>query len=171
MRSFVGRHSCVSYYLFLFVGLTWSSSLIHCSLHWIIIVKSVRVLSNSTKIARKRRRQRSRAQRNILVLRARVGLSCCTVSASTLFFFLQICLYVFSRVLLGLSKSAVNHGLIPRSLGEPSRLFGALVWGIVLWQFEYQKDTLQPSLQTSMTYLYKDSNVWHGIRDFLIYNK
>ena len=66
---------------------------------------------------------------------------------------------------------AVKRGYIPRPKGDAFPWFGAIVWGIVLWQFEYEKDTLQPSLQSSMTYLYHDSNFWTSLRNFLLYNK
>ncbi|CAJ0563566.1 unnamed protein product, partial [Mesorhabditis spiculigera] len=48
--------------------------------------------------------------------------------------------------------------------------FAATVWGLVLWLFEHHKDTLQMSLQKSMTYLYHESEIWTGIRDFLLRN-
>jgi len=51
-----------------------------------------------------------------------------------------------------------------------ARGFAAVMWGVVLCLFEYEKDTLQPSLQNSMTYLYHDSNVWHSIWDLIVYN-
>ncbi|MBN3281445.1 PXMP4 protein, partial [Polyodon spathula] len=83
----------------------------------------------------------------------------------------QINMYLLSRILFGLSRLAVEKGYIPQPKKDPFPLFAALVWGIVLWLFEYHPHTLQPSLQSSMSYLYHDSNVWHDISDFLIYNK
>ncbi|KAK9404684.1 peroxisomal membrane protein 4 [Crotalus adamanteus] len=83
----------------------------------------------------------------------------------------QINMYLLSRILFGLSRLAVEKGYIPQPKQDPFPLFAALVWGIVLWLFEYHRHTLQPSLQSSMTYLYDDSNVWHDISDFLIHNK
>lgn len=83
----------------------------------------------------------------------------------------QINLYLLSRILYGLVKLAAKRGYIPKPKGDPFPIFAALVWGIVLWLFEYEQDTLQPSLKSSMTYLYHDSNVWHNLRDFLVYNK
>ncbi|XP_015265870.1 PREDICTED: LOW QUALITY PROTEIN: peroxisomal membrane protein 4 [Gekko japonicus] len=83
----------------------------------------------------------------------------------------QINMYLLSRILFGLSRLAVEKGYIPEPKQDPFPLFAALVWGIVLWLFEYHRHTLQPSLQSSMTYLYDDSNVWHDVSDFLIYNK
>ncbi|XP_042319825.1 peroxisomal membrane protein 4 isoform X2 [Sceloporus undulatus] len=83
----------------------------------------------------------------------------------------QINMYLLSRILFGLSRLAVEKGYIPEPKQDPFPLFASLVWGIVLWLFEYHRHTLQPSLQSSMTYLYDDSNVWHDVSDFLVYNK
>ncbi|XP_008147947.1 peroxisomal membrane protein 4 isoform X1 [Eptesicus fuscus] len=83
----------------------------------------------------------------------------------------QINMYLLSRVLFALCRLGVEKGYIPEPKWDPFPLFTALVWGLVLWLFEYHRPTLQPSLQSSMTYLYEDSNVWHDISDFLIYNK
>ncbi|XP_054837341.1 peroxisomal membrane protein 4 [Eublepharis macularius] len=83
----------------------------------------------------------------------------------------QINMYLLSRILFGLSRLAVEKGYIPQPKQDPFPFFAAMVWGIVLWLFEYHRHTLQPSLQSSMTYLYDDSNVWHDVSDFLIYNK
>lgn len=84
---------------------------------------------------------------------------------------LQINMYLLSRILFALSRLAVEKGFIPQPKKDPFPLFATLVWGIVLWLFEYYPHTLQPSLQSSMNYLYHDSNVWHDISDFLVYNK
>uniref|UniRef100_A0A8C1ZVR4 Wu:fe02h09 n=1 Tax=Cyprinus carpio TaxID=7962 RepID=A0A8C1ZVR4_CYPCA len=83
----------------------------------------------------------------------------------------QINMYLLSRILFALSRLAVEKGFVPQPRKDPFPLFTVLVWGIVLWLFEYHPHTLQPSLQSSMNYLYHDSNTWHDISDFLIYNK
>ncbi|XP_011376581.1 peroxisomal membrane protein 4 [Pteropus medius] len=83
----------------------------------------------------------------------------------------QICMYLLSRILFALCRLGVEKGYIPEPKWDPYPLISAMVWGLVLWLFEYHRPTLQPSLQSSMTYLYEDSNVWHDISDFLIYNK
>ncbi|XP_025865663.1 peroxisomal membrane protein 4 isoform X1 [Vulpes vulpes] len=83
----------------------------------------------------------------------------------------QINMYLLSRVLFALCRLGVEKGYIPEPRWDLFRLFTAVVWGLVLWLFEYHRPTLQPSLQSSMTYLYQDSNVWHDISDFLLYNK
>lgn len=78
---------------------------------------------------------------------------------------------MLSRVIFALCRLSVEKGYIPKPRWHPFPLFTAVVWGLVLWLFEYHSWTLQPSLRSSMTYLYEDSNVWHDISDFLIYNK
>ncbi|KAM5245752.1 peroxisomal membrane protein 4 isoform 2-T2 [Ctenodactylus gundi] len=83
----------------------------------------------------------------------------------------QINMYLTSRVLFALCRLAVEKGYIPELKWDPFPWYTAAVWGIVLWLFEYHRRTLQPSLQSSMTYLYEDSNVWHDLSDFLLYNK
>ncbi|XP_077428921.1 peroxisomal membrane protein 4 [Vanacampus margaritifer] len=83
----------------------------------------------------------------------------------------QINMYLLSRILFALSRLAVEKGLVPQPKRDPFPLLATLVWGVVLWLFEYHPHTLQPSLQSSMNYLYHDSNVWHDISDFLLYNK
>ncbi|KAM4831758.1 peroxisomal membrane protein 4 [Urocitellus parryii] len=83
----------------------------------------------------------------------------------------QINMYLTSRVLFALCRLGVEKGYIPELRWDPFPLYTAVVWGLVLWLFEYHRPTLQPSLQSSMTYLYEDSNVWHDLSDFLIYNR
>lgn len=84
---------------------------------------------------------------------------------------LQINMYLTSRALFALCRLGVEKGYIPQLKWDPFPLHTAVIWGLVLWLFEYHRSTLQPSLQSSMTYLYDDSNVWHDISDFLIFNK
>ncbi|CAL1609600.1 unnamed protein product [Knipowitschia caucasica] len=83
----------------------------------------------------------------------------------------QINMYLLSRILFALSRLAVEKGVIPQPKHDPFPLFATLVWGVVLWLFEYHPHTLQPSLQSSMNYLYHDSNTWHDVSDFLLFNK
>ncbi|KAM9590085.1 peroxisomal membrane protein 4 isoform 1-T1 [Trichechus inunguis] len=83
----------------------------------------------------------------------------------------QISMYLMSRTLYALCRLGVEKGYIPEPRWDPFPLVTATIWGLVLWLFEYHQSTLQPSLQSSMTYLYEESNVWHDISDFLIYNK
>jgi len=82
----------------------------------------------------------------------------------------QINLYLLSRITVGLTKVAVKQGYLPTPRFDIFPWFAAVMWGVVLCLFEYEKDTLQPSLQNSMTYLYHDSNVWSSIWDLIVYN-
>ncbi|CAI4232000.1 unnamed protein product [Auanema sp. JU1783] len=84
---------------------------------------------------------------------------------------MQINLYLLSRVVVGLAKLAVDQQLLPQPNFPVFPLFAAGVWGLVLWLFEHHTEVLQGSLAKSMTYLYKDSNIWTNIQDFLIRNK
>jgi len=84
---------------------------------------------------------------------------------------MQINLYLLSRITVGLARLAVKRNYIPEPKFQVFPWFGAIVWGVVLWLFEYERDTLQPSLRSSMTYIYHDSNYWTSLRDFLFVNK
>ena len=83
----------------------------------------------------------------------------------------QINLYLLSRIIYGLAKLGVKKGYIPKPEHDTFPWFAAGVWGIVLWMFEHHTDTLQPSLKSSMTYLYNDSNKWNSFKNYLVYNK
>ncbi|XP_025088120.1 peroxisomal membrane protein 4-like [Pomacea canaliculata] len=83
----------------------------------------------------------------------------------------QINLYLLSRIIYALIRLAVKRGYISQPRGPVFPWFAAGVWGVVLWLFEHEADTLQPSLKSSMTYLYHDSNFWSSLRNFLIHNK
>lgn len=50
-------------------------------------------------------------------------------------------------------------------------VFASASWGMVMWMFRWYPDLLQPSLRSSMTYLYEESETWTGLRDFLVVNK
>ena len=80
-------------------------------------------------------------------------------------------MYLLSRILFGLVRVGQVKSIIPTLKFDAFPWFAAIVWAIVLWLFEYYQYSLQPSLQSSMTYLYHDSNKWDSFRNFLIYNK
>lgn len=83
---------------------------------------------------------------------------------------LQICLYLLSRITFGFARVAMAKGLVPTPRFDTFPWFAGLMWGCVLWLFEYERHTLQPSLQSSMTYIYDDSQLWHNIWDLVVYN-
>lgn len=84
----------------------------------------------------------------------------------------QINMYLLSRIIFGLCRLGAEKGYLPtaekaKNGKDPFPLFAAVVWGIVLWLFEYHRHTLQPSLKSSMTYLYDDSEQWTNLKDFI----
>lgn len=79
-------------------------------------------------------------------------------------------MYLLSRILFGLTRLGMEKGYIKDPKIDTFPVFGAVVWAIVLWLFEYHPHTLQNSLRNSMTYLYHDSNNWTSIWDFLVWN-
>jgi peroxisomal membrane protein 4 len=96
----------------------------------------------------------------------------------------QIVLYLFSRILVGLAKMTVKRGWLaaegPLQLTWEQAnsndssifpVFASLVWAVVMWLFRHERDTLQPSLQASMQYLYNDSEKWDSLRNLLWHNK
>ncbi|KAK9447893.1 Tim17/Tim22/Tim23/Pmp24 family-domain-containing protein [Limtongia smithiae] len=92
----------------------------------------------------------------------------------------QIVLYVFSRVVLGLAKLAVKTHTLPAALQGPAgtkareavwSAFAALSWGVVMYLFRTDADVLQPSMRSSMDYIYLDSNRWTSLRTLLWHNK
>ncbi|KAI1172522.1 peroxisomal membrane protein 24 [Nemania sp. FL0916] len=93
----------------------------------------------------------------------------------------QIVVYVFARVVLALAKLAVKpgHGLPVVSRDGVSAalsyhawpVFASLSWAFVMHLFRHHPDALQPSLRSSMNYIYLQSNDWDGLRNFLWHNK
>lgn len=86
----------------------------------------------------------------------------------------QIVFYLLSRVAMGLASllykkvSASSIGkvwLVEKGLGY--YLLAAVCWGIVMWLFEKDKQTLQLSLKNSMEFLYKESDHVHRLTDFI----
>lgn len=49
-------------------------------------------------------------------------------------------------------------------------VFASLSWATVMWLFRWHPDVLQPSLQSSMKYLYENCETWDGWRNFLWHN-
>jgi peroxisomal membrane protein 4 len=93
----------------------------------------------------------------------------------------QIVIYVFARVCLALARLAVKpgHGF-PVVSNQPLSgqishyawpVFAATSWAMVMHLFRYHPEDLQPSLRSSMTYIYQDSDQWDGLRNFIWHNK
>ncbi|PNS15853.1 Peroxisomal membrane protein 4 [Sphaceloma murrayae] len=107
----------------------------------------------------------------------------------------QIVIYVFARVILALAKLSIQPpgdnaligaqyggrggaGLIKMSDETRERIrraawpvFASTSWAGVMWLFRWYPEMLQPSLKSSMTYIFADSNHWDSLVTFLLYNK
>ncbi|KAI0173381.1 peroxisomal membrane protein 4 [Hypoxylon sp. FL1284] len=96
----------------------------------------------------------------------------------------QIVVYVFARVVLALARLAVKPGAGGPGLPFVSRedisarishyawpVFAALSWAGVMHLFRHHPDDLQPSLRSSMTYIYQQSDHWDSLRNFIWHNK
>jgi len=93
----------------------------------------------------------------------------------------QIVIYVFARVVLALARMAIKPGYGLPGVSEPHRsaqishyawpLFASLSWASVMHLFKHHAVELQPSLRSSMTYIYANSDTWDGLRNFLLHNK
>ncbi|EQL03849.1 Mitochondrial inner membrane translocase complex, subunit Tim17/22 [Ophiocordyceps sinensis CO18] len=93
----------------------------------------------------------------------------------------RIVVYIFARVCLALARLAVKpgHGL-PRVSSEPLHsainyyawpAFASLSWAAVMLLFRHHPEDLQPSLRSSMTYIYSDCDRWDSLRTLLWHNK
>jgi peroxisomal membrane protein 4 len=91
----------------------------------------------------------------------------------------QIVIYVFARVVLALAKMAVqpSSGFIKSAeMSEKIKrhawpIFASISWGLVMWIFRWHPDSVQPSLRSSMKYIYVDSDHWNSLRNLLWHNK
>ncbi|KAL9030572.1 MAG: hypothetical protein Q9196_001333 [Gyalolechia fulgens] len=77
----------------------------------------------------------------------------------------QIVIYVFARVVLALARLSVQKGgAIPRELrgrmtNNAWSVFAALSWAGVMWLYRWHPETIQPSLRSSMKYMYDSVNL------------
>ncbi|KAL8665325.1 MAG: hypothetical protein Q9202_002376 [Teloschistes flavicans] len=77
----------------------------------------------------------------------------------------QIVIYVFARVVLALARTSVQKGgAIPRELRERVTnnawpAFAALSWASVMWLYRWHPESIQPSLKSSMKYMYDISHL------------
>jgi len=93
----------------------------------------------------------------------------------------QICIYVFARVVLAPARLAVKPGYGLPALSGPAAseaigyyawpVFAAGSWGMVMWLFRWHPAELQPSLRSSMNYIYVQSGEWDSLRNFVWHNK
>jgi len=98
----------------------------------------------------------------------------------------QIVLYLTSRISVALAKLIFlkffssnnnnnnnnnNNRIDDNVSSQTYPIFAAIVWGLVMWLFRWERETLQPSLQSSMEYLYQDSDHWTSFRNWIFHNK
>ncbi|KAI8632538.1 peroxisomal membrane protein 4 [Xylariaceae sp. FL1651] len=93
----------------------------------------------------------------------------------------QIVVYVFARVVLALARLAVKPGYGLPFVSQEARsatishyawpIFAAVSWGAVMHLFRHHPEDLQPSLRSSMNYIYQQSNEWDSLRNFVWHNK
>lgn len=93
----------------------------------------------------------------------------------------QIVIYIFARVALALARLAVEpgHGLPLVSREGPSAaisrhawpVFASTSWALVMYIFRWHPETLQGSLRSSMSYIYRQSDDWNSLRNFIWHNK
>ena len=93
----------------------------------------------------------------------------------------QIVIYVFARVVLATARLAVKPGIGLPLVSTPKLseqisyhawpLFAALSWAFVMFLFRYHPDDLQPSLKSSMSYIYQQSDHWDSLRTLIWHNK
>lgn len=70
-------------------------------------------------------------------------------------------MYVMSRVIFGLARLSVRKGIFSDQHSSlVYTLYASTIWALVMFLFEREAGTLQGSLQSSMEYLYHDSNKW-----------
>lgn len=81
----------------------------------------------------------------------------------------QINMYIMSRVVIGLARTAVRRGYIKEFKGS-FRLYAAVCWALVMYLFYHESSpehVLQKSMVTSMDYLYLQSNEWPDTRNII----
>ncbi|KAG2215384.1 hypothetical protein INT45_010727 [Circinella minor] len=82
----------------------------------------------------------------------------------------QIVLYIFARVAIALVKVPVQRKMI-EAPKHTYPIFAAVSWGMVMYLFQCDENTLQPSLRASMQYIYRDSDTWNSLRTLIWHNK
>ncbi|KAF2088057.1 peroxisomal membrane protein 4 [Saccharata proteae CBS 121410] len=105
----------------------------------------------------------------------------------------QIVIYVFARVVLAMAKLVVQpsgapgHGKMPDGgdgwglVSDPVLskkikdnawpVFASMSWALVMYVWRWHPETVQPSLRSSMNYIYEQSDHWDSLRTLLWHNK
>ena len=71
----------------------------------------------------------------------------------------------------GLGVEEFREGVRKRVARDSWTVLAAGSWGAVMWLFRWYPGVLQPSLRSSMRYLYDNSESWEGWRTFLWHNR
>ena len=50
-------------------------------------------------------------------------------------------------------------------------VFASVSWAMVMYLFRHYPEDLQPSLRSSMNYIYVQSSEWDSLRNFIWHNK
>ncbi|KAK9459021.1 Tim17/Tim22/Tim23/Pmp24 family-domain-containing protein [Lipomyces oligophaga] len=89
----------------------------------------------------------------------------------------QIVLYSFARFVLGFVKFLSKQTQFPKPFSSVTgrtiswSIFSSSVWGLIMYLFTIDADSLMPSLHRSMDYLYLDSNHWSSLKTLIWHNK
>lgn len=78
---------------------------------------------------------------------------------------MQIMLYLLSRNILAITN-ILSEKYFP-NIQNGFSITSIIVWGIVMFLFEWRPKALQNSLKSSMDFIYKDSNSYVDWRDFI----
>ena len=74
------------------------------------------------------------------------------------------------------AKPSERGGLVPPGYPYPKsqqpdpkifKVYAAIAWGSVMWLFANKRERLHGGMVSSMQYLYLDSEVWSGLRNFV----
>jgi peroxisomal membrane protein 4 len=84
-------------------------------------------------------------------------------------------------VVLALARLAIKPGYGITALSAEPRhsqithyawpAFASLSWGMVMLLFKHHPEDLQPSLRSSMNYIYRDCDNWDSLRTLIWHNK
>lgn len=82
----------------------------------------------------------------------------------------QVNMYILSRILSGFAFLWMQQTAtqLPPAV---FRLYAAVMWACVMFLFYHHAGVLQTSLQSSMTYIYRESDKYSSVRDLIVYNK
>jgi peroxisomal membrane protein 4 len=82
----------------------------------------------------------------------------------------QVNMYLLSRIISGfLHLYMEKTTLSPKPMAF--RLYAAAMWASVMFLFFHHPQVLQTSLQSSMNYIYHDSDKYSNLKDLIVVNK